>query len=163
MNDIEQNQARKFANELAKLVSESFSNSKYPSQVFNVSYRFHEFDEPEDQEFDIHIRIPSIRPDLVNRKYKNNIDRNSACPAIERIMLPRWLQCQGFLTSLIDYLGNLPHVDAVCLSHVTNQSFSDYLESSDVWMKLESDYLPDSPMTKFHRNRAPTYCRIFCD
>jgi len=155
--------AKNFANELAKMVGESFSQSKYPSEVFNISYRFDEFDEPEDRDFEIHIRIPPIRPGFINRKYRTNFDRNAACPAIERVVLPRWLQGQGFLTALVDYLRALPHIDAVCLSHVTNQSFSQYLEGSDVWMRLESGFLPDSPMTKFYENHAPTYCRTCCD
>lgn len=145
---------------LVELLVEGFRKSGYPSRAFSY---YHQFDESGNDVLDLHIRIPPIRPSCVNEKYETHTERNAACPAIERISIPEWLRNKGLFSQLVNSLGSLPSVDVVCVSHVTNSEFSNYLNNKCGWLILDNKYFKDSPFYEFFHYEPPTYYKVFGD
>jgi hypothetical protein len=160
MEKMIQRDKENFVEGLVDLMVEGFKKSGYPSRAFNF---YHQFDESGNEVIDLHIRIPSIRPSFVNEKYETHTERNAACPAIERILLPEGVRNQGIFSQLVIALGKLPSVDAVCVSHVTNSGFSNYLNDNDSWLRLDNNGFKDSPFYEFFKSEPPTYYKIFDD
>ena len=154
------NEKKEIIEYIVDVVVEAFLNSEYPSRAFDFIYFF---DEQKHQGIEIHIRIPPIRPDYVNEKYGSYREKNTACPAIENIIVPVWMRRQGFFSHFVSSLGKIPEIDAICVSHVTNHGFSQYLEKNHNWVRLDYGYPENSPIARFAAMEPPTYCRMFID
>lgn len=104
-------------------------------------------------------------PTFLERKYRSVRVRDAACPSIERIELPESMRNKGLFTGLVNALGSLPGIEAVCVSNVTNVDFAQYLANSDEWQELENSFhlLPE-PMASIAIQAAsamPSYYRRF--
>jgi hypothetical protein len=155
---ISSSQKEKIAERLIEMIVDGFKKSGYPASSYSFRYQF---DKSGVDVVELHIRIPSIRPSYIDEKFDSHRERNAACPAIERISLPEWLRRQGFFRSIVNALGNLSSVDAVCVSHVTNSELEMYLEGEIDWCRIENKYLSESPFSEFFQSEPPTYCKIF--
>lgn len=158
MKSIRSSQKEKIIEKLLKLIIQGFKKSGYPTSSYSFRYQF---DESGADVVELHIRIPPIRPLYINDKYGSHRERNAACPAIERISIPEWLRRQGLFPRIVNALGNLPTVDAVCLSHVTNSELERYLEGENDWRRIENNYLSGTPFSEFFKTELPTYYKIF--
>lgn len=118
-----------FVEELTDIVIQKFLISGYPARPFYMSIP---------RELELEIRIPPALPDFILNKYADIRAGLKACPSIEVIELPDWLQRKGFFETLVRKLGALDEVECVCVSNVANKEFSTYLDLNSGWQTLNS-------------------------
>lgn len=112
---------------LVEQIVQAFKASGYPYRPLHLMLA---------DNFEIEIRHPPSAPPFLMNKYENIADVLKACPSLEIVTLPEALRGQGFFNKLVSVIGNIPEVEAVCVSNVSNESFSKYLEESERWERL---------------------------
>jgi hypothetical protein len=118
--------------EMTQIVIEKFIVSGYPNRPLYISAP---------GEFELEIRIPPALPDFILNKFTDIRAGYRACPSIEVIELPQWLQRKGFFGTLVRKLGALDGIECVCISNVANKEFSTYLDEKSEWQALGSQSL----------------------
>lgn len=141
---------------LVQEVIERFTASEYPSRSVAMTGK---------DNFELLIRTPPRVPSFLSAKYQDIREQYAAAPSIEMIEIPEHLRDQGLFSAIVNALGRLRGIEAVCLSHVTNAKFAQYLHNSDNWQEIENDaHLPPGPIASLfthHATIAPSFYRKF--